>query len=123
MKCKTYKNLFETLKFKSKINYYAKLTKYKNESKKTWQVINEIIGKTKLKSNNLPRMIIVDNIETYDKKIISEKFINYFINDGPTLAERIPPSENNFKSYLTENNLYQQEYNLSDDELEGNPNF
>ena len=30
----------------------------------------------------------------------------------------MPPSENNFKSYLKENNLYQQEYNLSDDELE-----
>ena len=119
MNYKTYKNLFETLKFKSKKNYYAKLiTKYKNDSKKTWQVINEIIGKTKLKSSNLPRRIIVDNIETYDKKIISEKFNNYFINVGPTLAERIPPSENNFKSYLKENNLYQQEYNLSDDELE-----
>ena len=47
MNYKTYKNLFETLKFKSKINYYAKLiTKYKNDSKKTWQVINDILGKS-----------------------------------------------------------------------------
>ena len=87
-------------------------------AKKTWQVINEIIGKTEIKSINLPRRIIVDNIETYDKKIISEKFNNYFINVGPTLAERIPPSENNFKSYHLNNIIYIIEYNLSDDELE-----
>ena len=52
---KNYKNLFETLKFKSKKNHYAKLiTKYKNNSKKTCQVIKEITGKTKLKTGNLP---------------------------------------------------------------------
>ena len=31
---------------------------------------NEIIGRSKLKSSNIPKRIIVDNIETYDKTIV-----------------------------------------------------
>ena len=47
-KYKNYKNLFEKLKIKSKKNYYASLlNKYKYDTKQTWQVIKEIIGKEK----------------------------------------------------------------------------
>ena len=36
---KNYKKLFETIKKKSKYNYYnTELTKYKNDIKKTWEV-------------------------------------------------------------------------------------
>ena len=116
---KNYKNLFETLKFKSKKNHYAKLiTKYKNNSKKTWQVIKEITGKTKLKTGNLPRRIITDDTETYDKKIISKTFNEFFINIGPQLAAKIPVAELSYKSYLKEHNCIQKEYPLENEELE-----
>ena len=39
--------------------------------RKTWIVIKEVIGKTKLKSSTLPRRLIIDGIETYDKSIIA----------------------------------------------------
>ena len=79
-KYKTYKNLFETLKLKSKKNYYAKLiNKYKNNIKKTWQVIKEIIGKTKLISNNLPRRLIVNETEISDQKDIAKHFNEYSV--------------------------------------------
>ena len=56
---KNYKNLFESIKFKSKKNYYAQLIlKYQNNIKKTWQAIKEITGKTGLKNDKLPRTII-----------------------------------------------------------------
>ena len=85
MNYKTYKNLFEMLKLKSKKIYYTNLiTKYKSNAKKTWQVIKEVIGKTDLINSSLPKRITVDNIETYDKKIISKEFNNYFINVDQT---------------------------------------
>ena len=52
------------------------------------------------KQYNLPKRITLKTYIYMIKKIISEKFNNYFINVGPMLAERIQPSENNLKSYL-----------------------
>ena len=53
---KSYKCLFEKLKFKSKQLYYKNLiNKYKNNIKKTWSIIKEVINKTNTKRNFLPR--------------------------------------------------------------------
>ena len=57
-KYKSYKNLFEKLKIKSKKNYYASLlNKCKDHTKRTWQVIKERTGKQKTKSSSLPKAI------------------------------------------------------------------
>ena len=54
-KYKNCKSLFEKLRKKVKIAYYSKLLhKYKTNSKQTWQVMKEIAGKQKTKSNLLP---------------------------------------------------------------------
>ena len=43
-----YKSLFESLKKKSKKNYYIRrLENFKNDKKKSWGVIKEIIGRAK----------------------------------------------------------------------------
>ena len=55
-KHKTYKSLFKKLRKKAKTTYYSKLLhKYKTGSKWTWQVMKEITGKQKTKSNLLPQ--------------------------------------------------------------------
>ena len=65
-KYKNYKSLFEKLRKKAKIAYYSKLLhKYKTDSKRTWQVMKEIIGKQKTSSNLLPREIKVDKTLTF----------------------------------------------------------
>ena len=44
---KTYKNMFETIKRKSKRNYSSqKMLEYKNNAKKAWNIMKEVIGKT-----------------------------------------------------------------------------
>ena len=54
-KYKNYKSLFKELRKKAKMTYYSKLLhKYKTDSKRTWQVMKEITGKQKAKSNLLP---------------------------------------------------------------------
>ena len=48
-------------KKKAKITYYSKLLhKYKTDSNRTWQVMKEIIGKQKTKSNLIPQEIKAD---------------------------------------------------------------
>ena len=43
---KTYTSLFESIKRKSKKSYFSKqILQYKNNMKKTWSVMKEIIGK------------------------------------------------------------------------------
>ena len=49
---------------------------YKNNIKKTWQVIKEITGKIKFKMDALPRRIIINNQEIYDEKTITNNFNN-----------------------------------------------
>ena len=46
---KTYKNLFETIKRKSKKSYYSeKILSFKGDVKKTWKIIKDLIGKAKI---------------------------------------------------------------------------
>ena len=93
--------MFETVKFKSKKNYYNNLiTKYKNNIKKSWSIMKEEIGKIKQVNNNLLRRLIINNKEIYAKKTIAESFNKYFINVGSNLASKIPPCTQQFDSYL-----------------------
>ena len=101
---KNYKRLFETIKQKSKANYYnERLNKYHNNVKKTWDVIKEVIGSTKTTSHTLPKRLIVNNVEVFEKKTIAEHFNKYFVNVGPNLADLIPRSNKKFESFLTGN--------------------
>ena len=71
---KTYKNLFERVKKYSKKSYYQdQLFKYKDNIKKTWGVIKEVIGKSKMRSN-FPNRVIVKNKEITNKLLIAENF-------------------------------------------------
>ena len=56
MEYKTYKKLFESIKKRSKKFYFSNLiVKYKNNIKKTWEVIRESIGKGKCNHQNFPK--------------------------------------------------------------------
>ena len=102
MQYKNYKNLFEKLKRKAKQHHYTKLiSKYKNDSKKTWQVLKEITGKMKLNRNNFPKMIKAINKNLHNEKEIAREFNHFFTTIGPKLAAKIPKVKKSFKNYLT----------------------
>ena len=76
---KTYKNLFEKIKKVSKKVHYSKLLNmYQSNAKKTWQIIKEVIGKTKLQHSTFPKMMLINNIEHFDKTSIANNFNKYF---------------------------------------------
>ena len=60
---KDFSNRYKTLCRAAKRNYYsAKIEKYKNESKKTWQTIREVLGNIKDKSKTPEYFIENGNI-------------------------------------------------------------
>ena len=57
---KSYKSLFESVKRKSKKIYYSsKILDFKNNAKKTWGVMKELIGKTRNTESSLPKKLVI----------------------------------------------------------------
>lgn len=81
----------------AKKSYYEHIfEKYKNDNKKTWQLINNILKKSDNK-NNFPDFFKDNKRIITDKTQIANKFNEYFINIGETIANDI--KGNNQKSY------------------------
>ena len=118
-KYKNYKSLFEKLRKKAKIAYYSKLLhKYKTDSKRTWQVMKEITGKQKTKSNLLPREIKVNKTIIQNSQEIAKEFNKFFTSVAPTLAGKILNTEKSFQDFLTSHNEKMQFEKLNFDEFE-----
>ena len=81
--------------------YFSKpILKYKNNIKKTWQVIKEAIGKEKCKQQYLPKKILVDKISITETESIAKSFNKYFTHIGPKLAKDIGTSTKSFNEYI-----------------------
>ena len=98
---KNYRKLFESIKQRAKSLYYSKMIlHYKDNIKKTWQIMKNVIGKGKLVNNSLPKHLILNNRNIFDQKTIAKSFNEYFANVGLKLACEIPQSQRSFKMYL-----------------------
>ena len=60
--------------------------------KKSWGIIKQIINRNQ-KPHIQNRFKIGDNLITSDKNIICNRFNDFFVNIGPTLAKSIPKNE------------------------------
>ena len=114
------KTLFESLKKKSKKNYYSDLIgSDKYNIKKMWNIMKEIIGNKRVTTNApLPNFITVKNREIFSKKENAETFNSYFVNIDPNLAPSIPESKMSFQNYIHDNGPCLSAINLTDLELE-----
>ena len=79
--------------------------------KKSWGVIKSNINKNQ-KTHIQGRFKIGKNLITSDNELISNKFNDFFINIGPTLAKSIPHINKNPLSYLG-NRLTETIYSVS----------
>ena len=88
---KKYKNRLNGLLIHAEKTHYDKLFKEnQNNLKSSWKLLKEIINRKKATTSN-SRFIINGNMST-DKGLIAEGFNSFFINVGPTLANKIPPT-------------------------------
>ena len=84
-------------------HYHDLLNEHKSNIRKSWQIIKSIINKRKYTpiSNKFK-----DNDKVIsDGNIIANKFNNFFINVGKTLAKTIPGSNKMPLDYITDNNV------------------
>ena len=83
-----------------------------------WQVMKEITGKQKTKSNLLLREVKVDKTIIQKPQEIAKEFNKFFTSVGPSLAGKIPDAENSFQDFLTSHNEKMQFEELNFDKFE-----
>ncbi len=81
---KSYRNLIVTLLRKSKKKYYTEyFEEHRQNMKKTWDGIRDLINVSK-KSSISSNKIVHDNQTFTDSNNIAKTLNNYFVNVGPT---------------------------------------
>ena len=85
----------------AKREYYDKqITEYKSNVRQTWEIVNEVINRRQ-KSTRLPSTFrVIDNHEVNDPEQIANGFCDFFTGLGPSLAQKITPSNTSFTNFL-----------------------
>ena len=95
-----YRNTYCMAKRTARHSYYTDLlNKYQSDIRKTWQVLNNVTGRSRDKAVASDTFII-NGERINDRSIISNEFCTYFSNIGKTFAEAIPPSQRTAQSYM-----------------------
>ena len=74
------------------------MTEHKSDLKKSWNILRKVINKNKGKTT-VTKFKFNDTV-TEDKQLIADKFNEYFINVGPSLAKDIPKNQFTPHKYL-----------------------
>jgi len=98
---KTYSRILrQAIRAAKKEYYHTCFLKFKSDIKKTWATINDIICKTKNKSE-FPKYFLINGSKVSDDKSIANEFNKFFTEIGPKLADGIDAPENkSFSDYL-----------------------
>ena len=84
-----YRNMFNKLKREAKNSHYkAKLDQYKFDIRKTWSVMNSIIGRN-TNRQKISEAFFLNGKMVTNPNIITNAFCDYFTNIGPNCAKRI----------------------------------
>ena len=87
---KNYRNAYNRLKRKAKIDYYnVKCKEYSTNTRLLWKLINQTTGKTKHSGSIIP-YITIDCLQTYQPKRIAQHFRKFYSTMGADLAATIP---------------------------------
>ena len=90
---KTQRNLYNRLKNESRKSYFLNMfDRHRRNSKKCWELLNKIIGKTNNKEE-LPNKFDVNGTIIENPQKIANEFSNFYSQIGKRLADRIPKSK------------------------------
>ena len=106
----SYRNVLKKLLRHSKLKYFNnKCLEFKQNSRKLWQLINQVINKTNRKSQVL-ESLRVDNLLRYSPMEITKGFCDHFANVSKTYSDRVQPSR-----VLVE--TYNEKINMNDNSM------
>ena len=96
-----YRNKLNTVLRKAEQSFYKeKFESLKSNIRQTWKTIKLVL---KTKNPPLADTFIINGKCVTDKTVISKKFNEYFVNIGPSLANKINTSEDIYQSYMKGN--------------------
>ena len=111
VKCQTYSSMHFALQYneykkylqrvcrKAEKDYYDNLfNENKNDIVKSWKIIRNIINSKK--NSHINETFHIENKDVNDKEIIANKFNEFYVNIGPTLARNIPSGRCEPISYI-----------------------
>ena len=88
----------------SRNNYYSEyFERNKNNSKKTWEGIRDVINISK-KTHTVPKKLLYNNITHTDSESMSNCFNDFFVNIGNSVEAKIPNVDTNFTDFLKNRN-------------------
>ena len=100
---KNYKKYLDNMLYKAERDHYGKLFEsYKSNMKKSWELIAEIINKRR-KGSTKGNFVSQDGLPLSSKEV-ADNFNNFFVNVGPTLANKIPNNHVDPLSYMNVRN-------------------
>jgi hypothetical protein len=112
-----YNKLLNKVKRKAKSLYVHKLLHDNMKNvKKTWQILNSLLGKVNDKTS--VSLLKVNNIQIDDPKEITEEFAKYFANVGRTQSNKIPSSKKTCQEYLDQNYFNNSAFFIPTDYIE-----
>ena len=113
------RNKFNSLKRNAKKEFYAsQILKFKDDSRRLWQVINKIVGRSRNKLELPDKIKDANNIIINGTEAIANAFCKFFANVGPNLANKIPQSSKNFDAFMHQIRCNDSLFLAPTDELE-----
>ena len=101
---KTYNNLYNQLCRSAKKQYFhKKFQEFSRDGKKTWQLVNTVLGRT-FEKCSMPNKLVSNGKVLSGDLEIAEGFNNFFADIGPSLAKKIPRSNFSFADFLQNKN-------------------
>ena len=99
-KYRKYRNIYNTLKSRTRKNYYeSKCAAYKDNVKKLWSLINNTITKVKHKGNII-LFINVNGVQQHHPKTIANSFGEFYSSQGKRLADKIVPGMTSISTHI-----------------------
>ena len=96
---KSYRRILNRTITAAKKSYYNNaLEEHKNNLKRTWQILKEIIGIPG--KSEISKTFLINNNEETDATLIANSLNEYFVNVGRTLAADIPPSNQDPTAFI-----------------------
>lgn len=112
-----YNKLLNKVKRKAKSLYLHKLLQDNMKNiKKTWQILNSLLGKVNDKTS--VSLLKINNKQIADPKEITEEFAKYFTNVGRTQSSKIPSTNKRSQEYMDQHYLNNSAFFIPTDFVE-----
>jgi hypothetical protein len=98
---KTYNRILkQNIRLAKNQYYHSCFNKFKDDIKKTWSLINEVMNRSQPKKE-FPKQFLIDDTYVSDTVSIANEFNRYFSSIGKTLSESVQqPQNRSFEEYL-----------------------